>query len=180
MHCPFWNTGISNSVTVRLFCHLFVHISFFDKDERQPHEFHIGCFFCITSMISKISIAYFFSLECQPLTWLLVLGPWKKLLNSSILIIEMWHRFITEVVHFSEVDTSLKCGSSLNKLRPCHISLTNFIRVDLMGIWSGGSWFHGKLMWWELTSWLISWAWTSVLFTLVVSLATHLIIQWIF
>ena len=68
MHCPFWNTGISNSVTVRLFCHLFAHISFFDKDERQPHEFHIGCFFCITPMISKISIAYFFSLECQPLT----------------------------------------------------------------------------------------------------------------
>ena len=155
MHCPFWN--ISNSVTVRLFFHLFAHISFFNKDEHQPHEF--------------ISVASFASHQLSQKYWLyfqpwmpafdMIVGPWpmKNWLTSSILIIEMWHRFITEVVYFSEVDTSLALhwsGTPLDLtltqtlshfINKFYWELTSWevdlVGVDFIGNWSGGSWFHG-------------------------------------
>ena len=58
-----------------------------------------------------------------------------------------------EVVHFFEVDNSLKWDTSDPTLTQTLSHFITFIRS-----WSGGSWCRGKLIWWELTSWeLMSW-----------------------
>ena len=53
-------------------------ISFFDKDEHRPYELHIGCLFCITSMISKISAIFWMP------AFDMIFGPWamEKLANQ--------------------------------------------------------------------------------------------------
>ena len=134
----------------------------------------------LTSFISVASFAsnqwsqkYWLFFECRPLTWLLGLGPWKKWLTSSILIKEMWHRFITEVMHsvrwthlwsmalhWSGTPLDLTLTQTLSdfinkfywELTSLEVDLIlwevtsweiDLVGGDFMGNWSGGSWSHG-------------------------------------
>ena len=143
MHCPFWNTGISNSVTVRLFCLLFAHISFFNKDEHQPHEFHIGCFFL--HHINDLKNKYWLFFQPWMPAFDMIVGPWpmEKMANQFYFNNGMWHRFITGCIsvrwtHLSSVAlhwsvhllTSQTLSHFINKF---YWELTSW-EVDLVGV----------------------------------------------